>query len=65
VNPAPPFDALAFWASVVTLLLILLMGCIAELVARFAERRQDPPLHGPDSCMDAIANQQERSGVRR
>lgn len=43
----------------------LLVGCIAEVVARFAERRQDPPLHGPDSCLDAIADQDEMPGVRR
>jgi hypothetical protein len=64
VNQA--FDAMSFWGTVVVLLLILLVGCAAELVARIAERRRkDPPLHGPDSCLDAIADQDKPRGVAR
>jgi hypothetical protein len=64
VNPA--FDSMSFWGTVVCLLVILLVGCVAELVARIADRRRkDPPLHGPDSCMDAIADQDERGGALR
>lgn len=60
------FDAMSFWGTVVVLLLILLVGCAAELVARIAERRRkDPPLHGPDSCLDAIADQDKPRGVAR
>lgn len=60
------FDSMSFWGSVVCLLAMLLAGCVAELVARIAERRrQDPPLHGPDSCMDAIADQDKPRGVAR
>ena len=55
---SPAFDAMAFWATVVCLLLILLVGCVAEVVVRIAERsRKVRRFMGEDSCLDAIADQ--------
>lgn len=60
------FDAMSFWGFVICFLAMLLAGCVAELVTQIAERRrQDPSVHGSDSCQDAIADQDERGGVRR
>lgn len=64
MNPA--FDAVAFWALVLLVCTFILVGCVVEIISRILPKPPEyPPLHGPDSCMDAVADQEERGGVRR
>lgn len=52
------FDAASFWGSVSCLLLILLVGCPAELGQRITERlkRRERAFLGADSCMDSTTD---------
>lgn len=55
-----------FWGTVLAFLAIVFVGCLAELAEKY--RKDDlklPPLQGPDSCLDAVADQEERGGVLR